>query len=268
MLETLEILRRISVISSLENEFSEVDIMKRVICPICNSICMKYGKNKSGSQRWFCKECSSITTPKIDNNAKQLDIFLKWLFARDIQRNMPEYGRAFRRKTSKFWNIGAMPPLIESKKDVVYVDGIYLERKACVLICCDEKHVLGWYLCRYENSRAWMALMSRIAESRMVVSDSVKGFIKAFKKVWPNAKHQRCLFHVFCQVKRYTTTIPKTRTGAELYAIAKYLMHLVSIEEPNSWTERFINWMKEYNKFLSEMTRDESGILVVLYAFT
>ena len=56
MLETLEILRRISVISSLENDFSEVDIMKRVICPACNSICMKYGKNKSGSQRWFCNE--------------------------------------------------------------------------------------------------------------------------------------------------------------------------------------------------------------------
>lgn len=62
ILETLEGLRKISVILSLENEFSEVDIMKRVICPICNSICMKYGKNKSGSQRWFCKECSSITT--------------------------------------------------------------------------------------------------------------------------------------------------------------------------------------------------------------
>ena len=30
MLETLEILRRISVISSLENDFSEVDIMKRL----------------------------------------------------------------------------------------------------------------------------------------------------------------------------------------------------------------------------------------------
>lgn len=74
MLETLEILRQISVISSLEKEFAEVDIMKRGICPVCNSICMKYGKNKSGSQRWFCKECSSITTPKIDNNAKQLDM--------------------------------------------------------------------------------------------------------------------------------------------------------------------------------------------------
>lgn len=78
-------------------------------------------------------------------------------------------------------NFGTMPPLIESQKDVVYVDGIYLGRKACVLICYDEKHSLGWYLCRYENSRAWMALMSRIAETRMVVSNGGKGFSKSLK---------------------------------------------------------------------------------------
>lgn len=102
-----------------------------------------------------------------------------------------------------------------------------------------------------------MALMSRIAEPKMVVSDGGKSFSKALKKVWSNAKHQRCLFHVFCQVKRYITTRPKTAAGAELYTIAKDLMHLISIEESSSWTERFINGMKKYNKFLSEMTRDE-----------
>ena len=78
--------------------------MKRVICPVCGSICIKYGKNKSGSQRWFCKKCKSINTPKIDNLTKQLNIFLKWLFSKDIQKDMPGGGRTFRRKTSKFWD--------------------------------------------------------------------------------------------------------------------------------------------------------------------
>ena len=35
-----------------------------------------------------------------------------------------------RRKISKFWNIGAMPPLIESQKDVVYVDEIIPWKKS------------------------------------------------------------------------------------------------------------------------------------------
>lgn len=85
-----------------------------------------------------------------------------------------------------------MPPKIAESRDVVFLDGIYLGRKACVLICCDEKHVLGWYLCRYEHAGAWIALMKRIAEPRMVVSDGGTGFAKALKKAWPKAKHQRC----------------------------------------------------------------------------
>ncbi|WP_418887944.1 transposase-like zinc-binding domain-containing protein [Mogibacterium diversum] len=31
--------------------------MKRVICPVCGNSCSKYGRNKSGSQRWSCRNC-------------------------------------------------------------------------------------------------------------------------------------------------------------------------------------------------------------------
>lgn len=114
---------------------------------------------------------------------------------------------------------GLCLPKIAETRDVVFLDGIYLSRKACVLICCDEKHVLGWYLCRYEHAGAWIALMKRIAEPRMVVSDGGTGFAKALKKAWPKAKHQRCVFHVFCQVKRYITSRPNTAAGSRtLYA--------------------------------------------------
>ena len=69
------------------------------------------------------------------------------------------------------------------EKDVLYVDGIYLGRKACILICCDEQYVLGWYLCRKEHSGAWEALLSRIAEPCVVVSDGGSGFARALKNV-------------------------------------------------------------------------------------
>lgn len=233
--------------------------MKHVVCPVCNKICIKYGKNKSGSQRWFCKSCKSIYTNKIDNSSKQLKIFLKWLFGKQAQKEMPGEGRSFRRKTSQFWDIWPLPPKIDERKDVVYVDGIYLSRKGCILICCDEKYVLGWYLCRYENARAWKTLMSRIAEPVMVVSDGGTGFTKALKKAWPNAKHQRCLFHVFCQIKRYTTSKPKTAAGIELYALAKDLLQLETEKEKEKWVARFIDWMRKYNRFLSQLTYDEYG---------
>ena len=184
-------------ISSLELVFMEDCVMKQVNCPVCNDKCIKHGKIKSGSQRWFCKSCKLAFTPKIDNDTKQLQQFLNWLFSKKVQSNMSGGGRTFRRKTSKFWDIWVMSPKIEDTKDVLYLDGIYLSRKSCILICCDKDYVLGWYLCRYEHSGAWEALMSRIAEPKVVVSDGGTGFRKALKKKWSKAKHQRCVFHVF-----------------------------------------------------------------------
>ena len=233
--------------------------MNQVNCPVCGKKCVKSGKTKAGSQRWFCKECKTSLTHKIDSSSKELQIFLDWLFGKESQSTMPGEGRTFRRKTSKFWDIWPMPPKIEEARDVLFLDGIYLGRKACVLICCDEKHVLGWYLCRYEHAGASIALMKRIAEPKMVVSDGGTGFAKALKKVWPKAKHQRCIFHVFCQVKRYITSRPNTMAGIELYSISKDLLTIKNKQEAKLWTNRFIKWIKKYQEFLSEMTIDERG---------
>ena len=112
---------------------------------------------------------------RIDNAAKLLDLFLSWLLARRRQADMPGGGRAFRRKTARFWEIWPMPPKVEAPRRVVYVDGIHLGRKAVVLIASDDEHVLGWHLARTGNSRAWAAPMSRIAEPEVAVSDGEDG---------------------------------------------------------------------------------------------
>ena len=233
--------------------------MNQVNCPVCGEKCVKSGKTKAGSQRWLYKSCKSSLKHKINNETKELQMFLEWLFGKNSQAEMPGEGRTFRRKTSKFWDIWPMPPKVEEVKDVLYLDGIYLGRKACVLICCDENYVLGWYLCRYEHAGAWISLMRRIAEPRMVVSDGGTGFAKALKKVWPKAKHQRCIFHVFCQVKRYTTSKPNTMAGIELYILAKDLLKIKTPKEAEIWVKRFLDWIKKYQKFLEEMTIDERG---------
>ena len=88
--------------------------MNQVNCPICGTKCVKSGKTKAGSQRWFCRECKSLLTHEIDNNSKKLQIFLGWLFGKESQSGMSGEGGTFRRKTSKFWNIWPMPPKIEA----------------------------------------------------------------------------------------------------------------------------------------------------------
>ena len=75
--------------------------MKSVNCPYCGAKCIRHGKNSSGTQRWFCPECKSSFTPKIDNSSIQLNMFLKWLFGRSTQGNMPGGGQNISQKYGK-----------------------------------------------------------------------------------------------------------------------------------------------------------------------
>ena len=61
------------------------------------------------------------------------------------------------------WQLWPFSPIIDEVHDVIFVDGIHLGRKRRgahppkhLIVCC-------WYAARSENSRAWGALMSRIA---------------------------------------------------------------------------------------------------------
>jgi hypothetical protein len=198
--------------------------------------------------------CKATETHNINNDAKLLRVFLDWLLSGRLQRDMPGEGRTFRRKTSKFWNIWPLPPLIDEVYRVIYVDGIYLGRKTVVLIARSEKYVLGWYLARTENSRAWRALMARIPPPEVVVSDGGSGFEKARRNAWPDTAVQRCTFHAFCQVKRYTTSHPKLPAGAQLYMLAKDILHIKTSEQATAWLSRYSAWCAYWNGFLSEKT--------------
>ncbi len=140
---------------------------------------------------------------------------------------------------------------------VVYVDGIHLGRKAVVLIARSDQHVLGWYVARNENSRAWKALLNRIAPPVLVVCDGGSGFMKACKTTWPDTKIQRCVFHVFTQIKTATTTRPKLEPNWELYQLGKRLLHVKTLNNATQWLRDYQQWQTKWHAFLQEVTYHE-----------
>lgn len=169
-------------------------------------------------------------------------------------------GRTFRRKCAKFWKIWPIPRPTGEVHRVVFVDGLHIAKNVHVLIASGEEHVLGWYLARSENSRAWSALMSPIPPPEMAVCDGGSGFEKARKAIWPETKVQRCTFHAFNQVKKQTTSRPNLAAGKELYAIAKMLPRIRGYEEAIAWLEIYNDWCMRWEEFLSERTVDrETG---------
>lgn len=226
--------------------------MSTMKCPTCGGKMKRHGKTSAGKQRWQCMSCKMTTTHKINNDAKQLSDFLKWLFGKKTQDEMSSSGRTFRNKTSKFWKYWALPPLVDEIHRVVYVDGIHLGRKAVVLIACSDEYVLGWYLARQECSRSWKNLLKRIAPPDVVVTDGGQGFQKACREIWPDTLIQRCTFHIFCQIKRYTTSNPRLPAGMELLDIAKDLLYVKNQNQAALWLKSYFQWSEKWNDFLEE----------------
>lgn len=219
----------------------------------------RHGYTSAGRQRWRCRACNVSGLNGIDNSAKRLEEFLAWLLSGTRQVDMSGQGRSFRRRCKDLWSIWPLAPLVDEVHDVVFVDGIHLGRKAVVLIACTPDYVLGWYVAGAENSRAWTALMQRIAPPLLVVSDGGGGFEKALRRVWSDSEHQRCTFHVFTQIRQATTTRPKLEASQELYSLGKQLLRVKNGGQALAWMADYQAWDQHWSDFLAEKTLTATG---------
>ena len=216
----------------------------------------KNGRTKAGAQRWRCTSCGSSKVAKNDTSSRWLRSFVSWLLGKLSQAELKVNARTFRDHTHGFWRLWPIIPACDEVHHVVYMDGIWLSRKCVVLIACTDEHVIGCHLARTENSKDWGCLMARIAPPDVLVCDGGGGIEKARRARWPRTRVQRCTFHAFCQVRRCTTTRPKTQAGADLYAIAKGLTRVGSLQASAEWLAAFHRWCADYEGFLRERSDD------------
>ena len=219
----------------------------------------RYGHSASGAQRWRCSLCNISQVSRINSTAKHLDEFLAWLLSRRRQADMSGGGRSFRRRCEPLWQLWTFSPIIDEVHDVIFVDGIHLGRGAVVLIAQTPDCVLGWYAARSENSRAWGALMSRIAPPALVITDGGSGFARVCKRIWPTTRVQRCTFHAYCRIRQATTTRPKLEASRSLYALGRQLTHVTDIEGAQEWIGAYQGWCTRWKGFLEEKTRRPEG---------
>ena len=94
------------------------------------------------------------------------------------------------------------------------------------------------------------ACLAKLVKNRLTLT----GFAKAVRETWPRTRVQRCTFHAFSQVKRYTTTRPKLQAGRELYLIARDLMGIETLHQAELWVERYLDWCGFWADFLEDRT--------------
>ena len=158
-----------------------------------------------------------------------------------------------------YWKYWAMPSIYDEEIDVLYIDGTYLKRSACILIACTKDHVINWYVARSENSKSWKAMLIRIPRPKVVITDGGNGVLKAINEIWPDVVIQRCIYHIQMQIIRCTTNNPKLNAGKELLLLARLLGKIKTYEQASKWIDAYLEWTFKWEEFLKEKSRDEYG---------
>lgn len=223
---------------------------------------VKNGKDRYGRQRWLCRSCGTTTRWKNDVTARDLHAFLEVITGKITHRDLPGCGRTFRRKALKLWQIWPVCQPDGQVHRVIHVDGIHLGRHAVALIACTSEHVVAWHVARRESTQAYMDLLAKIPPPQVVVADGGTGFSKARARLWPTTRVQRCVFHAFNQVKRYTTTRSRSVCGQQLYGLALALLGVKTPHAMEQWITDFYAWHDTWKGFLAEKTRNEKGAMV------
>jgi hypothetical protein len=77
----------------------------------------------------------------------------------------------------------------------------------------------------------------------------------AIETLWPTTMVQRCIFHVWLNVRTKLTLHPKTEAGRELLGLTRTLLRGIPTKElARRWQEQLIGWEAQYGSFIRERT--------------
>jgi len=92
-----------------------------------------------------------------------------------------------------------------------------------------------------------------------VTADGQNATKSALKRVFPEARLQRCLVHIQRYSDTYITKNPKTIAGIELKEITGTINNIDSHLSMKTFLAKLNDWRRRHNDFLKEKTLKEDG---------
>lgn len=230
-------------------------------CSTCSNKLQKRGKTAAGTKRWLCLQCSKSATRDRPDLARalQLDRFVSWILGKQSQTELSIPGRTWRSQTAWCWGIVPRPEPVRIVHPIILLDGIRIGGLVC-LIARTPQAVIAWRWVGWESSVTWSALLEKIPVPTVVVCDGQKGILLAIARCWPKTKIQRCLFHVWQNVRAKLTLHPQTTAGQELLQLTRDLWSVHTKQQALTWQQCLEDWSVQYSTFIQERTYYEQPI--------
>ena len=164
--------------------------------------------------------------------------FVGWLLSRDAGR-YADAPNPFRRRAALFWaDMADAGGGGRRRFRVVYVDGIWIARDCVVLIACSDEHVLSWHLARRDDRRVALAALAH-RPARHGGADGGSGFASAVAAEWPRTRVQMRVSRVLPGQEARDVEAQKLQASVRLYALARELLHVETLQQADWWVERF-----------------------------
>lgn len=230
-------------------------------CATCSHKLQKRGKTAAGTQRWLCPSCHiSGIRPRADlAQALLLDRFVGWLLGKQSQDELAVAARTWRSQTAWCWEVMPRSPAVSEVHPVIILDGIRVGSLVC-LIARTPRAVMVWRWVGWESSVTWGTLLASIPAPTVVVCDGQKGILKALAAHWPETRIQRCLFHVWQNIRAKLTLHPQTKAGQTLLQLTRDLWSVRTKQQALVWQHRFAAWEQEYGDFIRKRTYFEQPV--------
>jgi hypothetical protein len=142
---------------------------------------------------------------------------------------------------------------------VILLDGIKIGSLVC-LIARTPETVLTWRWVGWESSVTWASLLECIPAPTVVVCDGQKGILLAIARCWIQTRIQRCLFHVWQNIRAKLTLHPQTQAGQDLLQLTRDLWVVKTVADACKWQGQLVAWEETYGTFIQERTYFEQPI--------
>ena len=220
-------------------------------------------KNSDWKQKFKCKYCwycfvnLNIKKWIIRTEKIFLDWLNEWYSSRQLwlqkSKNKLDVLNYIREKLDN--NLIYQIDLYFENVKYVMIDWIWISKDICLIIYYDyvSKKIIRFWFYDWERYKYIKSDLEDLRdefkyEITCFVVDWAKAIKKAIEKVFPNSKIQRCLTHIFRQIKTNISNNPQSECWKDLQKIITFK----NFENEELFIKKFKNWEKKYFDFLKE----------------
>lgn len=145
------------------------------------------------------------------------------------------------------------------KSKYVLYDGTYFHKTGCYIVLMDaqsQKIISSVYTDRegFNSTHAWLkGLRGAGLYPLDITMDGERMVMRAIREIWPEAKIQRCLYHIQREGLRWLRTYPRTQAGRDLRGILKTLCQIDSEKDREMFITAYRNWLECYRGFVKSL---------------